>query len=142
MKRILILATLLAATGLSAPAAALPKLSENSYVTDRLIAARVADRIRKTCPEISARIIYAFSQARALKRWAEDQGYSESEIEGFLDDRAEKNKIDEVAQAKAQIAKAEADLKDNGATDEAGFCALGRAEIAKRSIIGSLIYEN
>ena len=133
MKRILILATLLAATGLSAPAAALPKLSENSYVTDRLIAARVADRIRKTCPEISARIIYAFSQARALKRWAEDQGYSESEIEGFLDDKAEKKKI---------YAKAEAYLKDNGATDEAGFCALGRAEIGKRSIIGSLIYEN
>lgn len=133
MKKTLSLALMLAMAAAAAPAAALPPLGENDYVTERLIAARVADRIRKTCPDISARIFYAFSQARALKSWAEDQGYSEEEIDSFLDNRKEKKKI---------YARAETYLAENGATDEAGFCALGKAEIAKGSIIGSLIYEN
>ncbi|MFM2355252.1 MAG: hypothetical protein RLZZ528_988 [Pseudomonadota bacterium] len=133
MKTTFALALMLTISAAAAPAAALPPLGENTYVTERLIAARVADRIRKTCPDISARILYAFSEARALVAWAEDQGYSEDEIDGFLDDRREKRKIYEAA---------ETYLTENGAVDEAGFCALGRAEIEKGSIIGSLIYEN
>lgn len=133
MTRTLALAALIALTAFGAPASALPPLGDNDYITDRLISARVADRIRKTCPDISARIFYAFSQARALKSWAEGQGYPKAEIDAFLDNRAEKRKIYNAA---------EAYLEANGATDEAGFCALGRAEIEKKSIIGSLLYEN
>ena len=112
-----------------ASAQSLPPLAENTYVTDRLIAARVADRIRKTCPTIGARLVYAFTQARALKRYAEGQGYSEAEIEAFLDDKAEKKKI---------YARAENYLKANGATEGNvdGFCALGQKEIAGKTIAG------
>lgn len=122
----------LIATG--AGAAALQPLRENSYVTDRLVAARVADRIRKTCPEIGARLIYALSEAHALKRWAEKQGYAADEIDRFLKDKAEKRAI---------YARAEAYLAANGATpgNVQGFCDLGRKEIAAHSIAGSLIYE-
>ena len=127
----LILAVPLALTGLSAPAAALPPLGEQEYVTGRLMAARVADRIRRTCPDLSARLIYAYGEARALKRWAEGQGYPDDEIEAYLDDRAEKKRI---------YAMAEEYLTENGAVDEAGFCALGQAEIAKKSYIGSFLY--
>lgn len=127
----LALATLIAG---SAGATALEPLGQNSYVTDRLIAARVADRIRKTCPEIGGRIIYAFRQAYALKDWAIGQGYSDAEIETFLDDKAEKQKI---------YARAEEYLAQNGAApgNVEGFCALGRKEIAAGSIAGSLMYE-
>lgn len=116
-----------------ASAQSLPPLAENTYVTDRLMAARVADRIRKTCPTIGARLVYAFTQARALKRYAEGQGYSEAEIEAFLDDKAEKKKI---------YARAEDYLKANGATEGSvdGFCALGQKEIAGKTIAGSLLY--
>jgi Family of unknown function (DUF5333) len=127
----LILAVPLALTALSAPAAALPPLGEQDYVTGRLMAARVADRIRRTCPDLSARLIYAYGEARALKRWAEGQGYPETEIEAYLDDRAEKKRI---------YAMAEEYLTENGAVDETGFCALGQAEIAKKSYIGSFLY--
>jgi hypothetical protein len=138
MKRILRLTLPLAlaavmATGASA--SALEPLNKNTYVTDRLIAARVADRIRKTCPdEIGARMIYAFRQAFALKDWAEDQGYSGDEIDRFLKDKVEKRAI---------YAKAEEYLAANGATPDniAGFCALGHKEVAAKSIAGSLIYE-
>ncbi len=127
----LILAVPLALTALSAPAAALPPLGEQEYVTGRLMAARVADRIRRTCPDLSARLIYAYGEARGLKRWAAAQGYSDDEIDAYLDDRTEKKRI---------YALAEEYLATNGAVDEAGFCALGEAEIAKKSYIGSFLY--
>jgi hypothetical protein len=138
MKRSFRLALPLAMAGIMATgagASALEPLSQNTYVTERLIAARVADRIRKTCAdEIGARILYAFSQAYALKGWAEDQGYSGGEIDRFLKDRTEKRAI---------YAKAEDYLAANGATPDnvAGFCALGHKEIAAGTIVGSLIYE-
>ncbi len=137
MKRILHLALPLALGGIfatGAAASALEPLRDNSYVTERLVAARVADRIRKTCPEIGARMVYALSQAYALKGWAEKQGYAADEIDRFLKDKAEKRAI---------YAKAEDYLAANGATpgNVQGFCDLGRKEIAAQSIAGSLIYE-
>lgn len=114
----------------SGPAAALEPLSQERYINDRLIAARVADRIRRECGSIEGRLVYAWGQARALRRYAEDKGYSASEIEAFLDSKADRARI---------YAVAEDYLRRKGATDEAGFCALGRAEIAAKSVIGSLL---
>ncbi len=119
--------------GTGAGASALQPLRDNTYVTDRLVAARVADRIRKTCPDIGARLVYAFSQAYALKSWAEKQGYSDDEIDAFLKDKAEKRIIYD---------RAEEYLASRGAVNGnvEGFCALGFKEISAGSIIGSLIY--
>lgn len=130
MKRVMVAALCL---GLATPALALPPLSDNAYINDRLIQARVADRIRKECGDIAARFAYAYSQARALKQYALDQGYSDAEIEAFLDSKPDKDRVK---------AAAEAYLVANGATDEAGFCALGQREIAAGTVAGSLIYEN
>jgi hypothetical protein len=132
MKRMMIVALALV---LASPAFALPPLSENAYVNDRLIQARVADRIRKECGSIAARFAYAYSQARALKQYALDQGYTDAEIEAFLDSADDKARVK---------AAAEAYLAANGvvAGDEASFCALGIKEIAAGSVAGSLIYEN
>lgn len=127
------LAATLMLAALAAPAAALPPLGAQDYVVEHLMAARIADRIRTNCPTISARLIYAWREAHGLKDWARNQGYSEAEVNTFLKSRAEKDKI---------YARAEDFLKQNGATDEAGFCALGKAEIAKGSYIGSFIYED
>lgn len=124
-------AALLTGTG----AGALEPLGQNKYVVDRLVAARVADRIRKTCPdEIGARMLKALSEASALQSWAIGQGYPKAEIKRFIKDKTEKRKVYDVA---------ETYLAANGATgtDVAGFCALGKKEIAAGSIAGSLIYE-
>ena len=72
MKKLIAIA--LTAATLAAPALALEPLAQERYVNDRLIAARVADRVRRECPSINARIVYAWSQARALKRYAENKG--------------------------------------------------------------------
>jgi hypothetical protein len=135
MTRIFQSALMVALVATGAAATALEPLSKNAYITDRLIAARVADRIRKTCPdEIGARTIYAFSQAWELKGWAEDQGYTSAAIKSFLKDKTEKKVIYD---------RAEKYLAANGATPDnaAGFCTLGHKEIAAKSIAGSLIYE-
>lgn len=126
------LAIALIAATLASPAAALEPLAQEKYVNDRLIAARIADRIRRTCPSIDARILYAFGEARKLKRYAQGKGYSNAQIDAFLDDKAEKTRI---------YAVAEDYLKRHGArsNDAQSFCTIGRQEIRNNSIIGSLL---
>ena len=130
MKKLIAIA--LTAATLAAPALALEPLAQERYINDRLIAARVADRVRRECPSINARIVYAWSQARALKRYAENKGYSSSQIDAFLDSKQEKARI---------YAAAEDYLTRNGARkgDAESFCRIGRGEIASKSVAGSLL---
>ena len=126
------IAIALTAATLAAPDLALEPLPQERYINDRLIAARVADRVRRECPSIDARIVYAWSQARALKRYAENKGYSSSEIDAFLDSKQDKARI---------YAAAEDYLTRNGAVkgDAESFCRIGRNEIASKSVAGSLL---
>ncbi|AXC50889.1 hypothetical protein DRW48_15450 [Paracoccus suum] len=125
-------ASLVTLAALAAPAAALEPLSKERYINDRLVAARVADRVRRTCPSIDGRMIEAFSQARALKRYAEKKGYSGAQIDAFLDSKPDRQRI---------YATAEAYLAQQGARegDPESFCGVGRAEIAAGSVAGNLL---
>ena len=121
------------ALGASAtPAAALEPLSQERYINDRLIAARVADRIRRECPTLDARMLYAFTQARALERYALDKGYTRQQVDAFLDDKAERQRI---------YAVAEDYMARNGVRkgDPESYCRLGRQEIANGTVAGSLL---
>ena len=122
----------LAVTALAAPAAALEPLSQEKYINDRLIAARIADRIRRTCPTIDGRMLYAYGEARKLQGYARKQGYSKAQIDAFLDSKPDKKRI---------YAVAEDYLARNGANknDPESFCKIGRAEMQKNTIIGSLL---
>lgn len=117
---------------LASPAAALEPLSKEKYINDRLIAARIADRIRRTCPTIDGRILYAYGEARKLKSYARSKGYSNAQIDAFLDSKADKKRI---------YAVAEDYLTRKGAKpgNPQSFCAVGRNEIANKTIIGSLL---
>lgn len=107
-------------------------LSQEKYVNDRLIAARIADRVRRECPSYGARMVYAWGQARALKRYALDKGYSEAQIETFLDSKDDKKRI---------YAVAEDYLKRKGAKkgDAQSFCAVGDQEFASKSYIATFL---
>lgn len=117
---------------LAAPAAALEPLSQEKHINDRLIAARIADRIRRSCPSIDGRIFYAYGEARKLKTYARDKGYSNAQIDAFLDSKADKQRIYAVAEDYLT-------RKGARANDPQSFCAVGRQEIAKNTIIGSLL---
>lgn len=125
---LLIAAALMAAT----PAAALEPLSAEPYVNDRLVQARVADLVRRGCPSIDARLVRAFNEARALKRYARDKGYSETQIDDFLDSREERARI---------YAQADRYMVERGVVngEPQTFCRLGRDEIAQQTVAGSLL---
>ena len=117
---------------LAVPAAALEPLSSEKYINDRLIAARIADRIRRECPTINGRLIYAYGQARALERYALDKGYTKAQVDAFLDSKSDKQRIYGVAEdymARNGVVKGNAE----------SFCQLGRQEIANRTVTGSLL---
>lgn len=126
------LALVLIAASLATPAAALEPLAKEKYINDRLVAARVADRVRRTCPVIDARMFYAFGEARKLKRYAEEKGYSAAEIDAFLDSKSDKKRIYAVAEDYLTRQGAKKD-------DAESFCRVGQQEIRNKSIIGSLL---
>ncbi len=118
-----------------AQAANLPPLSENTYINERLVAAKIGDIIRKACPSIEARRLYAIGQALKLKDYALRQGYSSDEIDAFVSSKTEKQRV---------RATAEAWLAANGAVegDPESYCVLGREEIARGTITGTLLQMN
>ena len=131
MKRMMITAAVGLAL-LAAPVAAKPPLRDVPAIDDALLDLGIADRIRKNCPDISARMLTAIGYLYGLKDKARDLGYSDAEIEAYVDSDAEK------ARMKARGA---AFVKARGVdtSDPQSYCALGRAEIQKSSRIGSLL---
>ena len=109
-----------------------PPLVENQYVVNGFYVIGTADIIRKTCPTIDARIFRAVRLLGSLERYAKDQGYSEAEIDEFLDD--------EVAED-ALRARIKADLAERGAPDGdvEGHCRVGLEEITADSSVGRLL---
>lgn len=130
--KILSTALILATLGTAAPALAQGTMAQDKYINDRLVAARVADRIRRECPSISLRPIEAWSQARALQSYARKQGNSDAVIDEYLDSRSVKDRIYGIA---------ETYLAQQGAKagDADSFCRIGRDEIAKNTVSGSLL---
>lgn len=126
----MILPAMLAGTAL--PTEAREPLSAEKYINDRLVAARVADRIRRECPSISANMLRAYGAAQSLKAYAQRQGYSNAEIDAFLKDKTERKRI---------YAIADDYMASQGVREgnPESYCALGRAEIAANTVTGSLI---
>ena len=127
MKRLILILSLLAT-----PALALDPINREPHINASLIAGRVGDVIRSTCPSISPRMLVVYSKLKDLERYARDKGYSDEDFQAFKDDGAEKNRM------KAQAADY---LRKAGAVegDVESYCRVGRAEIAKGSLIGELL---
>ena len=127
MKRLILILSLLAA-----PALALEPINREAHINESLMAGRVGDVIRNTCPTISARMLVVYSKLKELERYARDKGYSEEDFKAFTGNGAEKARMK--AQAQAYLAAA-------GAVegDVESYCKVGRDEIAKGSLIGELL---
>ena len=132
--RTALLAAVMAA-GLAAPvssAAARPHLRDVAEINNGLFAVAIAREIKDYCPTIHARYFRAFNFLTSLKRKARDMGYSDAEIEAYVDNDEEKARM---------RARGEAYLAAKGVSydDPQSFCALGREEINKSSQIGVLL---
>ena len=123
-----ILAIVLSVTSVAAK----PPLRDVPAIDNALLDLGIADRIRKECPSISARLLKAVGYVRNLEKQAKAMGYTKAEIEAYTDSDAEKARM---------RAKGAAFFKAKGVdtSDPQSYCALGNAEIQKGSRIGSLL---
>lgn len=131
IKSALIGGTLALGTTMASAQPAVP-LAEEPHINEQLTAVVVGDLIRKTCPTISARMVTVFFKAKDLENYARDAGYQEAEVKAFLKDKGQK------ARVKANALEY---MTNNGVLegDVDSYCALGKAEIGKDSLIGSLL---
>lgn len=128
----IILAATLFAASLPAMAEGKVKLAEEGHINEQLVAGAAGDILRQTCPTLSARILVVFGKLRALESYARGKGYSEDEVKVFLKDKAQKARVK--AGAKDYLAAAGAVTGD-----VESYCRVGRDEIAKGSLVGSLL---
>lgn len=117
---------------MASPALALEPLASEKFINDSLRAGRIGDVIRKTCPTIDARMFTVWSKLEELKRYARQKGYPEDEVRAFLKDETQKARIKKEAAAWLKAAGA---VEGKAET----YCKVGRDEIAKGSLIGSLL---
>jgi len=108
-------------------------LAENAHIRDSLVAGRVADVLRTECGSLQARMLLALQKLNDLRDYAVAQGYTEAEVKAFLKDKAQKDAMKAIAAE--YLAKAGA-----VAGDEESYCRVGRDEIAKGTLAGSLLW--
>ena len=117
----------------ASPAAAQQKLSQDEHVTRVLVSAAIGEDIRNNCSGISGRMFRVYSKAKKLERYARDQGYTEAQVNQFLRSKTQQSRI---------IGLARTYMVENGVVEgqEATYCSLGRAEIAKGTLTGFLLF--
>ena len=113
-------------------ALALGPLKDESSVRDGIIAVGMAYEIGDKCGSIEARYLRGLSYLNQLKSHAAELGYTQAEIDGYIDDHAEKDRLEALARQQ---------LADLGAIvgDEASYCAVGTAQIVAGTQVGQLL---
>lgn len=119
-------------TGLAGAASAKPALKDVGAVREGIIATGMAYEITQKCGSISPRYFRALGYLNTLKDHARGLGYTDSEIDAYTGDKAEENRLADVARERLVALGVVAG-------DEASYCAVGRAEIVKNSLIGQLM---
>lgn len=120
----------LAGLALAPLAAAAGSLYDNKAINNGLISVGIAIEISDKCSSIDPRTVRGLGYLSSLKRQARAQGFSDAQINAYIDDKAQKKKLE--GQARAWLAK-------RGASGNEGHCKVGREEIAKNSQIGALL---
>lgn len=107
-------------------------LAEEADITAVLVEIAAADKIRRECNTIAGRMFKAQRYAKDLKNVARARGYTDAEIDAYLDSKAERAKV---------RAQRNVYFESQGASnlDPASLCVLGYAEINKNSRIGHML---
>lgn len=132
MRLIPVIAISLAVLGGAVAASGKPGLAQEDDINAGLFVVAVADKIRRECSGISARFLAARNYVTQLKKMAVDRGYSEDEIERYINDKDGKAEMREIRNEY---------FESKGASnlDPESLCVLGHAEIESESRIGALL---
>jgi len=123
---------ILACLTLSLAAPANAALRDERTITEGLILIGIAYEISEVCPTIDARRLQGLRALLTLRSQAKSLGYSGRQIDAFVDDRAEKDRLEAVARGR---------LERMGARpgDVRSHCEVGLREVGKDSQIGRLL---
>lgn len=127
--------TLLLITGFAIAAGATAvhsQLRNEPTITEGLINVAIAYEIGERCDSLSARRLAGINYLFALKAEAERLGYSDAEIDAFIDSDAEQDELETTARSRLQSLGAV-----NGQWDT--YCAVGQAQIAQNTVAGQLL---
>lgn len=125
--------TLAAVTGLglmATTAAANPANVER--VTEGLIAAGMAIELDDQCGDVRVRMLRGLNFLQGLKSHLSDLGYSNAEIDAFIDNDAEKDRLEGIAR---QRLSALGVVEGNGAS----YCTVARGQIDQGTQVGRLL---
>lgn len=126
----LVIATL---AGMAATSAsALGPLKDVAHVREGIITAGMALKIDEECSSVSVRLIRGMNFLEGLKSHAEGLGYTDAQIDAYLDDKAEENRLRAIAASRL----ASLGVVDG---DAASYCSVGRAQIAEGTQLGRLL---
>lgn len=117
---------------LAGATAAKPGLRDVTRITEGLIDTAIAYEIGDKCETLDARFVAGVNFLYALREHAVELGYSDDEIDAYVDDRAEQQRLEALARER---------LGGKGAVEGQWetYCAVGRVEIANGSQIGQLL---
>lgn len=101
-------------------------------VTEGLIAAGMALELADQCDSVSVRMIRGLNFLQGLKRHLKDLGYSNAEIDAFIENDAEKSRLEGIARAR---------LADLGAQsgDPSSYCRVALNQMSVGSQVGRLL---
>ncbi|MBT8409644.1 MAG: DUF5333 domain-containing protein [Alphaproteobacteria bacterium] len=121
---------LVAATSLSAEARV--PLQDDKTIDDGLTLVAIGNYLRKQCDAVTPRYWKTYTFMRSLQARARDLGYSDDEIEDYLEDDTEKDRVKARARAYLVARGADFDAPDT-------FCTVGRAEIENDTSVGRFL---
>lgn len=110
----------------------LPPLGQQPSIWEGLIQTALAYEIGNKCESLEPRMLQGWAYLLSLQAAARDLGYSQEEVEDFVNDREEQRRLE---------AEARARLSGMGAVEgqEETYCTVGREEMAKGSRTGLLL---
>ena len=119
-------------TATSAFAVDYTKLRKDTRVHNELYAASIAYLINDNCADISIRKLSLVGRVLSLRSYAKGLGYTGAEVDAYVNSGEEQDRFRAIA---------EPWLASKGAVknDAASYCAVGKQEIAKKSLVGSML---
>ncbi|MCI2398026.1 DUF5333 domain-containing protein [Aliiroseovarius subalbicans] len=133
--RMTTLAALLAASATTAMATDYTALRDDERVHNELLAGSVAFLLDEGCPALDFRKMKVLGRGLSLQRYVSSElGYSFREIKAYVDSPTEQDRFRALARP---IVRSMGAIPGN----EESYCAVGRAEIEKGTLAGSILRE-
>jgi len=106
--------------------------SDVTAVTEGLIAAGMAIELGDFCDDVSVRMVRGLGFLQGLKRDLSDHGFSDEEIDAFIDDDAEKDRLEDIARGR---------LTDLGVVpgEPSTYCRVARGQMDQGTRVGWLL---